>query len=362
MPGRKYLLAFSSCCNLSSPSYFVSMPRFKRHPAPPKTRRKRRAGTPEDRKAEKLVARQRSSHSEDTVVDTDGEEELGPGSLQTKSKAEDARSSSLSSPSSLIAPPSPWLADRGPHESENTTTSMDKARSGGSVETTSDRGTPSPRPRSTTANTGLGEDRLQEQQISTNLAEASASWKGPSLPDNTTPSLERRSPPLQPNASASVPTTRSVPAARLALPSVATVFQHAPTYAPASYRPAVAPVRANPGGLATSMALATPEQQRALANRITYYAQNCLSTVEKNPLLTARDIRNLSKAYWRNLSFMDSVTPNIPETFYKPQLQMRAAYLWAQNCGMVPYSDIVYLLQLPPGFLNCWIRRFARVP
>ncbi|KAF1973239.1 hypothetical protein BU23DRAFT_554522 [Bimuria novae-zelandiae CBS 107.79] len=62
------------------------------------------------------------------------------------------------------------------------------------------------------------------------------------------------------------------------------------------------------------------------------------------------------------MSFMDNITPNIPEGFYKPQLQMRAAYLWAINCGMVPYSDIVYLLGLPPGFLNCWIRRFARVP
>ncbi|KAF1973238.1 hypothetical protein BU23DRAFT_568535 [Bimuria novae-zelandiae CBS 107.79] len=273
------------------------MPRFKRYlsPQPTETRRKRRAGTPKDRKAEKLIARQRSSHLEDTVVDTAGE---GPGSLQTKSKAEDARSSSLSSPSSLIAPPSPWLADRGPHRSENTTTSMDKARSGDSVlETTSDPGTPSPRPRSTTANTGLGEDRSQEQQISTNLAKASASRKGPLFPDNTISSLERRFLPLQPNALASVPTTRSVPAARLALPPVATVFQHAPTYAPASYRPVVAPARANPGGLATSMALATPEQQLDLANRITYYTQNYLSTTEKNPLLIMRDIRNLSDAY-----------------------------------------------------------------
>lgn len=109
------------------------------------------------------------------------------------------------------------------------------------------------------------------------------------------------------------------------------------------------------------MALAPVEQQLELAQRITTYTQAHLSPGEKNPVLTIRDVRKVSRDYWKILSLTDTVVLNTSEGYFKPQLQMRAAYMWARNSGIISYSDLVHLLKLPPGFLSCWIRRFACV-
>ncbi|KAF9733699.1 hypothetical protein PMIN01_08042 [Paraphaeosphaeria minitans] len=261
----------------------------------------------------------------------------------TKSKVEGSCSSSLSSPSSLIGPPSPWLPNRGPDRNENTTASSD----GG-------HGSP--------VNAGIGTANNRGISLpSAGRPETSAPQNGPSVPKNTTISPERRLPTLLPSVSA------SVPAARITLPPVANHPTHHPVHhpvqnhPPTSYRSTAAPMGAGPVAAATSMALAPIEQQLELSRRITSCIYGHLSPVEKNVLLTIRDIRHASEGYWKTLSFMDNVAPNVPESYYKPQLQMRAAYMWARNCGMMPYPDLVRLLKLPPGFLHCWIRRYAHV-
>lgn len=109
------------------------------------------------------------------------------------------------------------------------------------------------------------------------------------------------------------------------------------------------------------MALTTPEQQLYLAKRVTFYTQARLSAAEKNTILIIQDIKSSSEGYWKDTSLMDNMGSNVPEGYYKPQLQMRAAYLWARNCDMVSYPDLVKLLGLPPGFLKCWIWRYAGV-
>ncbi|KAK7179079.1 hypothetical protein PSPO01_14862 [Paraphaeosphaeria sporulosa] len=317
-----------------------TMPRLKRTRAQTTiTRPKRRAATPQSRRGDKLVARQRSLHSEDTVAEFVGEEKADfiPVEPQTEPKVEGNRSSSLSSPSSLIGPPSPWLPNRGPDRNEEVAASTDgsqmRAEKPG-METANDREKSSP---------------------SAGRGEMSAPRDRPSIPKNTTISPERRLPILLPSVSAPAP-------ARITLPPVANVIHNpAQNYAPTSYRSTIGPVGAGPVAVATSMALAPLEQQLDLSKRITALTHGYLSPVEKNALLTIRDIRHASEGYWKTLSFMDNVAPNVPESYYKPQLQMRAAYLWARNCGMMPYPDLVRLLKLPPGFLHCWIRKYARV-
>lgn len=249
-----------------------------------------------------------------------------------------------SSPSSLISLPSPWLPERGPRQSEITAASKDgghKNPGDSGIEATNDHRIFSPGAGIAAANMGLGEYRLKDQRSS-------------SVRKSTTISPERRLPTLLPNFST------SVPAARITLPPVANVVHNpAQNYPPTSHR--YTPARPGPVALATSMALAPLEQQMDLAKLIVAHTHGHLSPVEKNFLLTIRDIRQASDEYWKTLSLMDAVSPNVPEAYYKRSLQMRAAYMWARNCEMMPYADLVGLLKLPPGFLRYWIRRFAGV-
>lgn len=280
-----------------------------------------------------------------------------PIRVQVDSNARDQPSSSLPSASSPTAPPSPWLAHRGPHRNKLSAASDDHDQiiSGNSAMNTSDREeTPSP-PGMTT---GLRDQQSQKQLVPADLTEVST------LRNGSSSSSEQR--PLQPNDSASVPTPRIFhPPALIpksTVPTVAMMGHHSVSnYLPTSYRTTAAPAYANSGMTSVSMALTTPEQQLYLAKRVIFYNQARLSATEKNMVLIIQDIKSSSEGYWKDTSFMDNMGSNVPESYYKPQLQMRAAYLWARNCDMVSYPDLVKLLGLPPGFLKCWIWRYAGV-
>ncbi|KAK3216140.1 hypothetical protein GRF29_8g2246898 [Pseudopithomyces chartarum] len=335
--------------------------RFKRrtYSHPTMARSKRRATDPKIRKEEKSVMRQCSSQLGNTDHNI-GEEKTYSGTakpirVQVDSNARDQPSSSLPSASSPIAPPSPWLAHRGPHRNKLSAASDDHDQiiSGNSAMNTSDREeTPSP-PGMTT---GLRDQQSQKQLVPADLTEVST------LRNGSSSSSEQR--PLQPNDSASVPTPRIFhPPALIpksTVPAVAMMGHHSVSnYLPTSYRPTAAPAYANSGMTSVSMALTTPEQQLYLAKRVIFYNQARLSATEKNMVLINQDIKSSSEGYWKDTSFMDNMGSNVPESYYKPQLQMRAAYLWARNCDMVSYPDLVKLLGLPPGFLKCWIWRYA---
>ena len=109
--------------------------------------------------------------------------------------------------------------------------------------------------------------------------------------------------------------------------------------------------------------MASPEQQRDVASRVVQTVQSRLSMIDKHALLTMRDVRKVSESYWKSLSLIDAMNPTATvEGHFTPHLQMRAVFLWAQNFAMLPYHDLVALLNLPPGYLTFWVRRWAQIP
>ncbi|KAF2439147.1 hypothetical protein P171DRAFT_436487 [Karstenula rhodostoma CBS 690.94] len=271
-------------------------------------RPKRRAVNAKNRKEEKIDLRERSSHSKDNQTNPDTEEAVN-------------RSSSLSS-APLSAPPSPWLTEGRPsHRDENASSSQEWPK----PETSSDQNNGKKPTEVLPPNDDI-------EIVGSRLGVASSTRVNPATRDQASGHVFLR------------------PAAPTFVPG------HRPTNPPAvQHSAALQPVAV------TSLAIVPPEQQHELARRIGDYLHPFLTVAERNPIRTIRDVRLASEGYWRQLSYMDNAGPTVVhETHFAPHIQMRAAFLWARNHGMIPYHEMVQLLKLPPGCLTAWVRRWGR--
>jgi hypothetical protein len=105
----------------------------------------------------------------------------------------------------------------------------------------------------------------------------------------------------------------------------------------------------------------SPPRYQEMAYSIRTRVGPLLSAHERNILGISNELRQAKELMWNDLNLHGTGGGLELERYMNVRLQMRAAYLWAENQHMMSLPDIARSVSVPKAYLLVWITRYGQL-